>query len=225
MIPNKRLKYAVGGFSGLDNDDINPDRELQYAVRLAYHFWNIEDNPGYYTSSTYYGKSGDVLTLAASNIFHRDGAGTATDSGNFRGTDVDLLMEKVLFNEGVVTLLGECKNYEISSLDEDVARADPDCFCLFDGDSFSTGLLYLFPQQIGIGQFQPYVRYNGVYPDGSSARDEFETGVNYVIDGHNARVSLIYQYGDLSSKGIFNFGPDVRGDSESAVKLGIQLQL
>ena len=95
----------------------------------------------------------------------------------------------------------------------------------FDGDSFSTGLLYLFPQQIGIGQFQPYVRYNGVYPDGSSDRDEFETGVNYVIDGHNARVSLIYQYGDLSSKGIFNFGPDVRGDSESAVKLGIQLQL
>jgi hypothetical protein len=225
MIPNKRLKYAIGGFSGLDNDNINPDREFQYAVRLAYNFWNIEDNPGYYTSSTYYGKSGDVLTLAASNIFHRDGAGTATDSGNFRGTEVDLLMEKVLPNEGVVTLLGEYKNYEISSLDEDVARADPDCFCLFDGDSFSTGLLYLFPEQIGIGHFQPYVRYSGVYPDGSSDRDEFETGVNYVIDGHNARVSLIYQYGDLSSKGIFNFGPDVRGDSESAVKLGIQLQL
>jgi hypothetical protein len=146
MIPNKRLKYAVGAFSGLDNDDINPDREFQYAVRLAYNFWNIEDNPGYYTSSTYYGKSGDVLTLAASNIFHRDGAGTATDSGNFRGTEVDVLLEKVLPNEGVVTLLGEHKNYEISSLDEDVARADPDCFCLFDGDSFSTGLLYLFPQ-------------------------------------------------------------------------------
>jgi hypothetical protein len=100
-----------------------------------------------------------------------------------------------------------------------------DCFCLFDGDSFSAGLLYLFPQQIGIGQLQPYVRHSEVYPDGSSDRDEFETGVNYVIDGHNARVSLIYQYGDLSSKGIFDFGPDVRGDSESAVKLGIQLQL
>jgi len=225
LIPNKRLKYAIGAFSGLDDDDINPDRELQYAVRLAYNFWNIEDNPGYYTSSTYYGKAGDILTLGASNIYGRDLAGTATDSGNFRGTEVDLLMEKVLPNEGVVTLLGEYKNYEISSLDEDVARADPDCFCLFDGDSFSTGLLYLFPQQIGIGQFQPYVRYSGVYPDGSSDRDEFETGVNYVIDGHNARVSLLYQYGDLSSEGIFNFGPDVEGDSESAVKLGIQLQL
>ena len=225
LIPNKRLKYAIGAFSGLDDDDINPDSELQYAVRLAYNFWNIEDNPGYYTSSTYYGKAGDILTLGASNIYGRDLAGTATDSGNFRGTEVDLLMEKVLPNEGVVTLLGEYKNYEISSLDEDVARADPDCFCLFDGDSFSTGLLYLFPQQIGIGQFQPYVRYSSVFPDGSSDRDEFETGVNYVIDGHNARVSLLYQYGDLSSEGIFNFGPDVRGDSESAIKLGIQLQL
>ena len=77
-----------------------------------------------------------------------------------------------------------------------------DCFCLFDGDSFSAGLLYLFPQQIGIGQLQPYVRHSEVYPDGSSDRDEFETGVNYVIDGHNARVSLIsvrrsLQQGDL----------------------------
>jgi hypothetical protein len=53
-----------------------------------------------YTSSTYYSKSGDIFTLAASNIFHRDGAGTATDSGNFRGTAVDLLIEKVLPNKG-----------------------------------------------------------------------------------------------------------------------------
>ncbi len=224
LIPNKRLKYAIGAFSGLDGP-ANPDREFQYAVRLAYNFWDIEDNPGYYTSSTYYGKGGDILTLAASNIFHEDGAGTAEDSGNFRGTAVDLLMEKVLPNEGVVTLIGEYKNYEISSLDEDVARADDDCFCLFDGDSFSGGLLYLFPQVVGIGQFQPYVRYSSVWPDGSEDRDEIETGINYVIDGHNARVSLIYQYGDLSSKGIFDFGPDVQGDSESAVKLGIQLQI
>lgn len=74
------------------------------------------------TRSSIYGKSGDIFTLAASNIFHRDGAGTATDSGNFRGTAVDLLIEKVLPNKGVVTLLGEYKNYEISSLNEDVAR-------------------------------------------------------------------------------------------------------
>ena len=53
LIPNKRLKYAIGAFSGLDDDDINPDREFQYAARLSYNFWNIEDNPGYYTSSTY----------------------------------------------------------------------------------------------------------------------------------------------------------------------------
>jgi hypothetical protein len=39
LIPNKRLKYAIGAFSGLDNRDINPDREHQYVVRLAYNFW------------------------------------------------------------------------------------------------------------------------------------------------------------------------------------------
>ncbi len=163
--------------------------------------------------------------MAASNIFHRDGAGTATDSGNFRGTEVDLLMEKVLFNEGVVTLLGECKNYEISSLDEDVARADPDCLCLFRRGFLQHRAAISVPTADRDRSVPAVCSLQRVYPDGSSDRDEFETGVNYVIDGHNARVSLIYQYGDLSSKGIFNFGPDVRGDSESAVKLGIQLQL
>ncbi len=225
LLPNKRLKYAVGVFDGLDGD-INKDSEFEYAVRLSYNFWEIEDNPGYYTSSTYYGKAGDILTLGASNIWQRDGAGTVDDPGNFRGTEFDFLMEMVLGNQGVVTLLGEYKNYEISSLDETAVRAGPDpCFCLFDGDSISTGLLYLFPQQVWVGQFQPYVRYSEVFPDESSDRSEFEAGVNYVIDGHNARVSLIYQYGDLATKGIFNFGPDVQGDEESAVKLGIQLQL
>ena len=34
LIPNQRIKYAIGGFSGLDGDDINPDREFQYATQL-----------------------------------------------------------------------------------------------------------------------------------------------------------------------------------------------
>ncbi len=226
LTPDKRLKYAVGAFSGLDNEAINPDSELQYAVRLAYNFWNVEDNPGYWTSSTYYGKAGDVFTVATSNIYHKDGAGTAADRGDFMGIAGDVLLEKVLANNGVVTFLGEGKSYELTDLDETAARTGPlDCFCLFDGYSYSTGLLYLFPQQVGIGQIQPYARFSQLLPDGSSDREEVEAGINYVIDGHNARISLIYQYGDLATKGIFNFGPDVQGDEVHAVKLGIQLQL
>jgi len=46
MIPNKRLKYAIGDFSGLDNDDINPDREFQYAVRPRVSLLEHRGQPG-----------------------------------------------------------------------------------------------------------------------------------------------------------------------------------
>ena len=95
---------------------------------------------------------------------------------------------------------------------------------MFDGDSFSVVSLYLFPEKFGIGQFQPYVRYSGVYPDGSSNRDEIEGGVNYIIDGHNARVSLFYQYGDIATKGL-NYAPGASGKNVSAVKLALQIQI
>ncbi len=167
LTPDKRLKYAVGAFSGLDNEAINPDSELQYAVRLAYNFWNVEDNPGYWTSSTYYGKAGDIFTVGASNIYHKDGAGTAADRGDFIGIEGDVLLEKVLANNGVVTFLGEGKSYELTDLNETAVRLDPNCFCLFGGYSYSTGLLYLFPQQVGIGQIQPYARFSQILPDGS----------------------------------------------------------
>lgn len=167
LTPDKRLKYAVGAFSGLDNEAINPDSELQYAVRLAYNFWNVEDNPGYWTSSTYYGKASDIFTVGASNIYHKDGAGTAADRGDFIGIEGDVLLEKVLANNGVVTFLGEGKSYELTDLNETAVRLDPNCFCLFGGYSYSTGLLYLFPQQVGIGQIQPYARVSQIFPAGS----------------------------------------------------------
>jgi hypothetical protein len=63
--------------------------------------------------------------------------------------------------------------------------------------------LYLFPQEIGIGRFQPYGRYtyiNSVYQDGGG-NDEFEAGVNYVISGFNARFSAYWR------NAADNFGP------------------
>ncbi|MDH4237813.1 MAG: hypothetical protein OEV17_11265, partial [Nitrospira sp.] len=62
--------------------------------------------------------------------------------------------------------------------------------------------LWLIPQEVGIGRFQPYVRYTSVSPIYGNNRNEWEPGINYVISGHNARVSAFYRYGDLQ-----NFGP------------------
>lgn len=222
--PDGRFKYVFGAFSGLRGLS-NPDTNLLYATRLAYNFLSVEDNPAYYTSSTYYGGGGDILTLAFALQYQEDGAGSALHRGDFLGFSVDGLFEKPVEGVGVLTLEGEYKNFD-SDYDKAAAFMDEaGCFCMFDGDAFTGTALYLLPEKIGIGTFQPYVRYTSILPDGSSDRDEFETGVNYVIDGHKAKVSLFYQYGDLATKSIVNFGPAVSGADVSAIKLAIQLQI
>lgn len=221
-----RLQYVFGIFDGLNSaTGVGPNQEdhLLYAARVGFNFLNLEPNPGYYKSSTYYGSAGDIFSIFYAVQYQEDGSGSFAHPGDFLGMSVDVLLEKVLANHGVVTLEGEYKNFDS---DFDVAAfADGDCFCMFDGDAYTATALYLFPNNVGFGKVQPYVRYSGIDPDESSFRREYEAGVNYIIDGHNARLSLFYQYGDIASKSIVDFAPGVTGDNVSAIKLGFQLQL
>ncbi|MEM7466075.1 MAG: hypothetical protein AAF387_04250 [Pseudomonadota bacterium] len=219
------LQYVFGVFNGLESGTArgpNQDDSLMYAGRLAYNFLNVEKNPGYYTSGTYYGGLGDIFTIGVALQYQEDGSGSFNNPGDFLGFSADLIYEKVFANKGVFTFNGEYKNFDS---DYNVAAfADGDCFCMFDGDSYSIVGLYMFPQKIGIGQFQPYVRYTEVMPDSSSDRDEVEGGVNYIIDGHNARISVFYQEGDIATKGL-NYAPTATGSSVGAFKIAVQLQL
>ncbi len=218
-----RLQYAVGFFRGL-RGGANGNDNVLYGQRFAYNFWDVEKNPGYYTSGTYYGKGGDILTLGLSNQYQENGAGTAADPGNFRGTSVDVLMEKVLPNQGVVTLNGEYKNYGITSGYSQASRDAGGGFSMFEGNAVDFSAMYLFPQKVWIGQFQPFIRYVDVMPSTSSDRETYEAGVNYVIDGHNARVGLSWQYGDSLSKGL-DYTSSASGDNVNAISLGFQYQI
>jgi hypothetical protein len=224
--PEGALQYVAGVFAGLQSSSTmgpNQNDNPLFAGRLAYNFLNVEKNPGYYTSGTYYGGGGDIFTVAVAAQYQEDGAGSMLNSSNFFGVSADVLFEKVFDDKGVLTFNGEYKHFDA---DYDVAAFTDGsgAFPMFDGDSFSVVSLYLFPEKFGIGQFQPYVRYSGVYPDGSSNRDEIEGGVNYIIDGHNARVSLFYQYGDIATKGL-NYAPGASGKNVSAIKLALQIQI
>ncbi|MSS76228.1 MAG: hypothetical protein EXR90_04995, partial [Methyloglobulus sp.] len=175
-------------------------------------------------------KGGDILTVGVTNQYQEDGAGTADDPGTFRGTTADILLEKVLPNNGVVTFNGEYKNYGIGNGYSQDTRDDLDAdgkaqgFAMFEGNAYDVSGMYLIPDKVWIGQFQPYFRYTSVMPSTSSNREAYEGGVNYVIDGHNARVSLSWTYGDLLTKGL-NYGSTASGDNINAIKLGFQLQI
>ncbi len=201
-----RFSYAIGIFDGLEGGS-NQDDNVLYGTRLSYNLLNIESNPGYYTSSTYYGGAGDIFTVALAFQYQQDATGTATDAGDFSGYSIDVLYETVLGNEGVVTVEAEYKEFDTDSKTGGIN--------LFEGDAWTATALYLFPSEIGIGKVQPYIRYTDVSPDSANDYDELDVGFNYIISGHNTRISVMYQTGDLRTTG---------GRDLDTFKIGLQYQ-
>ena len=186
------VKFSVcgppigGAKSGINFDPNHPDRhkvlEKWYKAALP-------------ILKHYYGTGGDIFTVGVANIYQEQGVGNVANPANFRGTSVDVLMEKVLPGKGVVTLNGEYKNYGVdgNTLPVTMSPGPVGNFGLFQGNAIDFSAMYLFPQKIGIGKLQPYGRYVNNMAVHSPDQDVFEGGMNYVIDGHNARIALSYQ--------------------------------
>lgn len=213
-----KFQYAFGAFEGLEGFS-NQGDEVLFATRLAYNFLNKEENPGYYTSSTYYGGLGDIFTVGFSFQSQSDGVGSASEPGDFSGFAVDLLSETVLSGGGVVTIEAEYKDFDSDFTPASAApvAGDP-TFALFDGDSYFITGAYLFSNKTGDGQFQPYVRYTENNPSDASSSDLLELGLNYIIRGHNARLNVNYTSGDANLTGL----PGIDND---ALLFGVQLQI
>lgn len=209
-----KLQYAFGIFDGL-NGLSNRQDELLYAGRLAYNFLNKEDNPAYYTSSTYHGGLGNILTAGVSFQSQKGGSGSATQAGDFAGITFDVLSETVLSKGNVLTLEGEYKIF-----DADYTGGTPAAggFNLFDGKSYFATAAFLFGQQVGIGKLQPYLRFVNNNPDDADSSDLTELGLNYVIDGHNLRLNANYSNGDAGISGY------AAAEDRKAFSIGAQLQ-
>ena len=207
-----KFKWSYGLFEGRTNStnaDTNPDQadNLLHAARVTYNLWDPE--PGYYTTSSYYGAK-DVLAVAFVYQHEADGAGTSTTAGDFTGWNVDVLMEKKLQNGGVVNLEGAYYDYDLD---------DKTDLSLTQGEGYLLLGSYLIPKQIGWGKVQPYVRYqhfarDNLTGDGGN-RTRTEGGFNYIIDGQNAKISVLY-FSDRNGS---------NADSKNTFKIGLQFQL
>ena len=213
----KRLHYVLGIYDGLKGFS-NRDNNKLYAVRLAYHLLSIESNFGYYTSSTYFGEQGDILTMGFSFQNQIDGTGSVTESGDFYSYTFDILSEIAMSDGGVITIEADYKkfNSDFTPISPPTSGIDS-CFCLFDGYSIFSTMAYLFPKVIGWGKLQPYMRYVNNNPSDSRSSDSIEMGLNYIIDGQNTKFNLNYVQGDA------NFSGFVSRDL-SRVTFGLQLQ-
>jgi len=206
-----KFQYAVGIFDGYNGDENQSDAPL-YAARFAYNFMNKESNPGYYTSSTYFGKSGDILTLAVSFQSQSDGYGTVASSGSFSGYAVDFLFEKPMANNSAVTVEAEYKSFDVSDNAINFGAS------MFDGDASFASFAYLIPGDTGESQYQPYLRVTSNSPTAGASSSLTEVGVNYIISGHNMRLNLNYTTGDASLTG-------AKGADNDAILFGMQIQI
>ena len=231
----KQIQYSLGAFKGLRSAGSgcggpcgpNQANNLLYAGRLTLNFLNPEKNPGYYTAGTYYGKAGDILALAGGFNFQAKGAGSFQHPSDLTIFTSDLLFEKVLPNAGVFTFNAELKRYwaDYNSLAfTDPAASAGNNFGMFRGTSLTAYALYLFPDQVGWGKFQPYGRYTYIDPQGSLVRKEYELGLNYLIKGFNSRVSAFWQYGDINTKTLTNYASSAAGEMVHRFVLAYQFQ-
>ena len=207
-----KFKWSYGLFEGRTNStnvDTNPDQadNLLQAARVTYNF--LDPEPGFYTTSSYYGAK-DVLAVAFVYQHEADGAGTSTTAGDFTGWNVDVLMEKKLQNGGVVNLEGAYYDYDLE---------DKTDLSLTQGEGYLLLGSYLIPKQIGWGKVQPYVRYQhfaraNLTGDGGNRR-RAEGGFNYIIDGQNAKISVLY-FSDRNGS---------NADPKNTFRIGLQFQL
>jgi hypothetical protein len=199
------FKYWVGAYEG--NAHGGPDARigdrLLYAARVQYDFFDAET--GYYLQSTYYG---DKRVLAVGLVANYQGSAAATTANPKPSGNVcfDALWEDKL-GDGVATVeadyyyfgrhgFGAAQETGVSPLDTGA------------GVGALVSVAYLIHGQVGWGQFQPVIRYQA-YNDATSgvARNvvdtsivRFDVGVNYVMVGHNARISLVYTRTDVDGR-------------------------
>lgn len=214
------FKYWVGVYEGNDHGApsavlTNGDR-LLYSARVQYNFMDPE--PGYYLQSTYYGEKS---ILAIGLVANYQGGATLVPAGgvtSFGNVAVDFLWEQkmAVLADGTATVEAAYYYFGRHGIPAPPTGGGPaGPFDVGAGNGVLFSVAYLIPGHVGWGQFQPIVRYQGFDHAPSTALNpvatdmsHYDVGVNYVMMGHNARISFVYTHIDEGPK---QFGEYVVG--------------
>jgi hypothetical protein len=216
----KHLVYAVGAFEG-PRRPANTSGHPLFAGRVAYDILDVEDDPAYYTGSTYYG-NGSYLTLGIAGMVQKDSGGVPGGTAHdYKSWNADLLFEKPFAGIGTITLEGAYYSYNTGkdAAAEMTGNAAPDAKAyLLTGE-------YMFPGKLGWGFVQPFVRYQHSKSETfGTTGSRVDVGVNYVIAGPNARITAVYS-NNANLPGAAGSTPSlINPIKKDKFLLGVQLQ-
>ena len=202
------VKWQLGFFNMGGGGSPDP----RFAARVTVNLFDPE--PGYYNSSTYYGTK-DILAFGAAIQHEPAPQGEDDDAANTMW-NLDALWEKNF--SGVGTLDVEGAFYGFNGHDQ--------------GTSFFLLGSFLFPEKVGIGQFQPVLQLQraqwgegeqfvptvpALPADTNASLLSIDAGLQYIINGHNARLAATLRYNSLSVG-------DADDVTDTVIVLGAQIQ-
>ena len=200
-----QVKWSLGLFEGYDTTGVGGDDNLWMVARVVMNFLDPEE--GYFNQSTYYGEK-DIAAIGFTFSNQDDAHGGGMD---YTAWSMDALLETTLDGGGVATL--EAAYYDRDHDDSIVGLGQ-------QGEGYFVLGSYLLADSVGIGdiegRLQPSIRFQAADRDISTAGmtdRSVDYSLNYIINGHNARVSLVFQ--DISYVG---------GDDDQNLIIGGQVR-
>jgi hypothetical protein len=190
-----QLKWSLALMEGYDNAP--GDDNLWMVGRVVMNFLDREE--GYFNSSTYYGEK-DIAALGFTFSNQDDAHGAGLD---YTAWSFDALLETTLDSGGVATL-------EAAYYDRDHDNAvGGGVNAGQQGEGYFILGSYLMADSISIGdiegRLQPSIRFQSTDGDirvGGNMDRSVDYSLNYIIHGHSARVSLVFQ--DINYVGGFD---------------------
>ncbi|SIT72846.1 short chain amide porin [Ectothiorhodosinus mongolicus] len=177
------FKYHLGVFNGGSTPSDSP----LMASRLTLNFWDAE--PGYFHANTYYGAA-NILAIGVALQRQSDVIKKTDDSrGNYQAYGVDFLMERVLDDGAVFTIDAAYNDYDLDGGTFDSSGNRSASAAAGSNSAYYIQGSYMFPASNALGRLRPYLRYENVNPDAGSDTEKWSLGLEYVINGHNAKVS------------------------------------
>jgi hypothetical protein len=160
------------------------------------------------------------------SAFQRDGGGSAAAPADFSAESIDVLWEHKLGNCGVVDVEGAWYHYNYGITN---ALAGNNSGTANQGAADYIQVSYMLPQTVCLGRMsgrlQPFTRYQYYARDfrvQAAAQstvaspllyEGVDIGVNYIISGYNARLTVAWEQRDAEG-----------GDTFSILRTGVQLQ-
>ena len=200
-----KVKYQVGAYQGVTGA-ANPEDRLNYAGRLTINL--LDDEPGYYNSSTYFGEKN---IFAIGLVAQRQSLAGMTSQN---GLNLDVLFEKKIGDGGAFSV--ELAYYGFYQQGGNTVGSGEGVGTMFQVSYLTSGGLRFYVRSQEWDNDIIMDPVTGLpLPMAMQMYDktQLDVGVDYIIKGHSARISLA-----ISSI-------DTDGGSEvNAAALGVQVQ-